>query len=241
VVQAGHPALRRVAEPYDGQLDDAVLADLVDAMRTTMLAAPGVGLAAPQVGLSLAIAVIEDLWPAGPSAEVRERTPVPFRVLVNPRYRPVGTERVAFFEGCLSVAGYQAVVARWRSVHLTGLDETGASLDEVLIGWPARIVQHETDHLAGRLYLDGADLRSPLATWATRHRSAPLTSSVLTCPDRPVTRSYGGHGRRRMRTTCRPGTIAQTAVEVGVGSGVTPMPNGSLRLYGGHWPEEVMA
>ena len=125
VVQAGHPALRRVAEPYDGQLDDAVLADLVDAMRTTMLAAPGVGLAAPQVGLSLAIAVIEDLWPAGPSAEVRERTPVPFRVLVNPRYRPVGTERVAFFEGCLSVAGYQAVVARWRSVHLTGLDETG--------------------------------------------------------------------------------------------------------------------
>ncbi len=162
VVQTGDPVLRRVTTPYTGQLDDALLAELIAAMRETMLAAPGVGLAGPQVGLSLALAVIEDQWPAGDLAEVRQRTPVPFRVLVNPRYEPVGDRRVAFFEGCLSVAGYQAVTPRWRSVRLTGQDETGAALDEVLTGWPARIVQHETDHLAGRLYLDGAELRSLL-------------------------------------------------------------------------------
>jgi peptide deformylase len=81
-------------------------------------------------------------------------------VLVNPAYQPVGGERAAFDEGCLSVPGYQAVVARCRTVRLTGSDERGTPFDEVLVGWPARIVQHETDHLAGTLYLDKADLRT---------------------------------------------------------------------------------
>ncbi|MBC7289992.1 MAG: peptide deformylase, partial [Actinotalea sp.] len=83
IVQAGDPVLRAVAEPYDGQLDDALLAELLMAMRATMHAAPGVGLAAPQVGLGLAIAVVEDEWPVDDEvAAARERTPVPFRVLV---------------------------------------------------------------------------------------------------------------------------------------------------------------
>ncbi|NTW38700.1 MAG: peptide deformylase, partial [Cellulomonadaceae bacterium] len=97
------------------------------------------------------------------AASARERTPVPFRVLVNPRYAPVGAERVAFYEGCLSVAGWQAVTARWSTVHLTGADEVGRRLDEVVSGWPARIVQHETDHLGGRLYVDQAEMRSLVA------------------------------------------------------------------------------
>lgn len=161
IVQAGHPVLRAVAAPYDGQLDDAELAALVELMRRTMHAAPGVGLAAPQIGLSLALAVVEDPGMLDPDAEqVRERPPLPFRVLVNPRYEPVGDERVSFYEGCLSVVGYQAVVARYRSVRLTGADEAGRPLDEVVAGWPARIVQHETDHLGGTLYLDRAELRS---------------------------------------------------------------------------------
>lgn len=172
IVQAGHPVLRAVAEPYAGQLDDALLSALLTAMRDTMRAAPGVGLAAPQVGLSLAIAVIEDQWALDDAAAAaRERTDVPLRVLINPRYFPESDERVAFYEGCLSVHGWQAVTPRWRSVRLTGSDEQGRSLDEVLHGWPARIVQHETDHLAGRLYVDGAEMRSlvsPLeaARWA---------------------------------------------------------------------------
>ncbi|GEA86273.1 peptide deformylase [Cellulomonas cellasea] len=161
IVQAGHPVLRAVAAPYDGQLDSAELGALVELMRRTMHAAPGVGLAAPQIGLSLALAVVEDPGMVDPDVEqVRERPRLPFRVLVNPRYEAVGDERVSFYEGCLSVVGYQAVVARLRSVRLTGADETGRTLDEVLTGWPARIVQHETDHLGGTLYLDRAELRS---------------------------------------------------------------------------------
>lgn len=157
IVQAGDPVLRSAAVPYDGQLDDDTLTRLLAAMRVTMRAAPGVGLAAPQVGLGLALAVVEDRWVADPE---RERTPVPFRVLVNPAYQPVGAERVTFGEGCLSVRGWQAGTPRWRSVRLTGQDETGAAFDEVLTGWSARIVQHETDHLAGVLYVDHADLRT---------------------------------------------------------------------------------
>jgi peptide deformylase len=161
IAVAGHPVLRAVAAPYDGQLPDDELAALLVVMHATMRAAPGVGLAAPQVGLPLALAVVEDPGGIDPEAAAeRERVPVPFRVLVNPRYEAVGDERAAFAEGCLSVPGYQCVVARARRVHLTGADETGRALDEVLTGWPARIVQHETDHLAGTLYLDRADLRT---------------------------------------------------------------------------------
>ncbi|AOU81962.1 peptide deformylase [Streptomyces albus] len=126
-----------------------------------MHAAPGVGLAAPQVGIALRLAVLED------TAEVpeeirraREREPLPFRVLLNPVYEPVGDRRAAFFEGCLSVPGWGAVVARHARVRLRALDAAGAAVDEVFSGWPARIVQHETDHLAGRLYLDVAEPRS---------------------------------------------------------------------------------
>lgn len=162
VVQAGHPVLREVAQPYDGALSPELLGDLVEAMRASMHAAPGVGLAAPQVGLGLALAVVED---AGDGEDdPRERAPLPFRVLVNPHYERVGEDLVAFEEGCLSVVGYEAVVARAHRVRLTGQDQTGRALDEELAGWPARIVQHETDHLSGTLYLDRADLRTLSST-----------------------------------------------------------------------------
>lgn len=164
LVLAGDPVLRRPATPYEGQLGDARLTRLVEAMRETMHAAPGVGVAAPQVGIPLRIAVVED--PAPVPDEIRTargRVPQPFRVLVNPSYEPVGDSRVGFFEGCLSVPGLQAVVARAETVRLRGQDENGRAFDEEFTGWPARIVQHETDHLDGRLYLDAAETRS-LAT-----------------------------------------------------------------------------
>ncbi|WP_329303036.1 peptide deformylase [Streptomyces sp. NBC_00659] len=161
IVAAGDPVLRRGTEPFDGQLDPALLARFVAALRATMHAAPGVGLAAPQVGVPLRIAVIEDPAPVSDEVRlVRGREPQPFRVLVNPSYEGIGPGRVAFFEGCLSVPGWQAVVARHTEVRLTALDEHGRAVDEVFGGWPARIVQHETDHLDGMLYLDRAELRS---------------------------------------------------------------------------------
>ncbi|MCX5063406.1 peptide deformylase [Streptomyces sp. NBC_00201] len=161
IVAAGDPVLRRGTERFDGQLDPALLARFVEALRVTMHAAPGVGVAAPQVGVELRIAVIEDPAPVPDEVRLaRGRVPQPFRVLVNPSYEPVGSQRAAFFEGCLSVPGWQAVVARHAQVRLTGEDEQGRALDEVFTGWPARIVQHETDHLDGMLYLDRAELRS---------------------------------------------------------------------------------
>ncbi|MDF9875013.1 peptide deformylase [Cellulosimicrobium cellulans] len=162
IVQAGQPVLRTPAVPYAGQLGD-VLPRFLEAMRATMHAAPGVGLAAPQVGIGLAVAVVED--PGTPDADdERERPPLAFRVLVNPRYEAVGDETRTFFEGCLSVHGWQAERTRARSVRLTGQDEAGEPFDDVLTGWAARIVQHETDHLRGELYVDGADLRTLSST-----------------------------------------------------------------------------
>ncbi|WP_026249052.1 peptide deformylase [Streptomyces sp. LaPpAH-108] len=161
IVAAGHPVLRRPSAPYDGQLGPALLERFIAALRTTMHAAPGVGLAAPQVGVPLRIAVVED--PATVPEEVaaaRDRAPLPFRVLVNPSYEAAGPGLAPFYEGCLSVPGYQAVVARHARVRLRGQDERGRALDEEVSGWPARIVQHETDHLDGTLYLDRAEPRS---------------------------------------------------------------------------------
>ncbi|MET9761943.1 peptide deformylase [Streptomyces sp. NPDC006372] len=176
IVAAGDPVLRRGTEPYDGQLTPALLARFVEALRVTMRAAPGVGLAAPQVGVPLRIAVIEDPAPVPEEVRIaRGRVPLPFRVLVNPVYEPVGGARAAFFEGCLSVPGWQAVVARPAEVRLTGQDEHGRELDEVFTGWPARIVQHETDHLDGVLYLDRAESRSFSSNQAVMERWAQPT------------------------------------------------------------------
>ncbi|EGX55058.1 peptide deformylase [Streptomyces zinciresistens K42] len=173
IVAAGDPVLRRPAERFEGQLEPALLHRFVDALRLTMHAAPGVGVAAPQVGVALRIAVIEDPAPVPEEVRlVRGRVPQPFRVLVNPSYEAVGAARAAFFEGCLSVPGYQAVVARAAEVRLTGEDERGRPVDEVFSGWPARIVQHETDHLDGVLYLDRAEPRSLSSNQAMAERWA---------------------------------------------------------------------
>lgn len=143
IVAAGVPVPRRPALPYEGQLSAEQLDRLLAAMRETMRSATGVGLAAPQNGVPLRLAVIED--PAEVAAEVRGRVPQPYRVLVNPSYELVGDGRAAFFEGCLSIPGWQAVVSRPERIRLRGQDETGRDLDEEFTGWPARIVQHETD------------------------------------------------------------------------------------------------
>ncbi len=161
IITAGHPVLRIPAEPVDGQLDDALLAELITAMRETMHAAPGVGVAAPQVGIALQLAVLEDSAEVAPEiATARDRRVLPFRTIINPSYEILGDLRADFYEGCLSVPGYQAVVSRGSSVRLQCLDATGNRVDEEITGWAARIVQHETDHLAGILYLDKARTRS---------------------------------------------------------------------------------
>lgn len=161
IVVAGHPVLRHPAEEVQGRLDDELLGRLIATMRRVMHAAPGVGLAAPQIGIPLRIAVLEDRGvPDEAVATARSRTPLPFTVMIDPRYTAVGDAMDSFYEGCLSVPGYQAVVDRHHAVEATYTRPDGTRTTEVFEGWPARIVQHETDHLDGRLYLDRAHVRS---------------------------------------------------------------------------------
>jgi peptide deformylase len=142
--------------------------------------APGVGLAAPQVGVSLQLAVLQDgpqQWGRLSDDEraARERRYLPFTVLVNPMVQPVEDERISFYEGCLSVPGLTGVVARHRAVRVEALDQDGQPIDQVFSGWAARIVQHEFDHLRGRLYLDHVQPRSlsTLDNYASRWAGRP--------------------------------------------------------------------
>jgi peptide deformylase len=165
IAQVGEPVLRQKARELSlEELASAETQALIAHMRETMRDAPGVGLAAPQVGIPLQIAVIEDpeeLLAAMPAEQLaeRERRPVSFHVIVNPvimkpTATPSGEEKVEFFEGCLSLAGFSAVVPRARKVRVECLDEQGRPQVIEASGWYARILQHEIDHLHGTLYID---------------------------------------------------------------------------------------
>lgn len=160
IVQTGAEVLRRrAAEVSLEQIGTPEFQALVEQMIAAMRAAPGVGLAAPQLGIPLRVFVVEDppaLQASLTPAELaeRERVPVPVRVFINPVVRPQGEEKVTFFEGCLSVDGFAALVPRFREVEVSGLDQHGQPVTWRVHGWPARILQHEMDHLNGTLYLD---------------------------------------------------------------------------------------
>lgn len=160
IVQVGEAALRQRARALTAaDIRTRETQELIEWMRETMHDAPGVGLAAPQVGLPLQLAVIEDkpeYTRDAPAAFVkeRERRPVPFHVIVNPKITLLDPPDVEFFEGCLSLANYTAVVPRARRVLVECLDHKGATTRIEASGWYARILQHEIDHLHGTLYVD---------------------------------------------------------------------------------------
>jgi len=150
IVQVGEPGLRQACRSLEtGEIISPEVQQLIELMRETMRLAPGVGLAAPQIGLSLQLAVIEDTA----ESAATERAPVPFHVIANPRLE-IGDEFVEFYEGCLSVEGFQAIVPRARSVRVHALDHRGEPVVIDATGWYARILQHEIDHLHGTLYID---------------------------------------------------------------------------------------
>lgn len=159
IVQVGEPVLRQAARrltPDDIRSRDTQ--QLIEWMRETMYDAPGVGLAAPQVGLGLQLAVIEDkpeyIKDNPAAAKERDRKPVPFHVIVNPAITLLDDAGIEFFEGCLSLAGFTAVVPRARRVRVDCLDHNGKSKTIEASGWYARILQHEIDHLQGTVYID---------------------------------------------------------------------------------------
>jgi peptide deformylase len=166
IVQAGDPVLRKQSRPLTkDEIRSPSIQLLIDLMRNTMREAPGVGLAAPQIGKSIQLAVIEDRaeyltrLSADEIAET-QRAAIPFHVIINPKLTIVGKSSAQFFEGCLSVTGYQAIVDRALNVRVECLNEQGEKITIKAQGWYARILQHEIDHLNGTLYIDRMKTRT---------------------------------------------------------------------------------
>ena len=147
ILKMGDPRLLRQAEPvtrFDTEELHALIADMFD----TMHAANGAGLAAPQIGVNLQIAIFgfkqNQRYPDAP--------PVPETVLINPVLTPLSDEVAEDWEGCLSVPGLRGVVPRWATLHYEGFDQFGNPISRDVDGFHARVVQHECDHLDGVLY-----------------------------------------------------------------------------------------
>ncbi|XP_076923726.1 peptide deformylase 1A, chloroplastic-like [Bidens hawaiensis] len=160
IVQAGDPVLHEPArEVRPEEIGSDRVQKIIDDMVKVMRAAPGVGLAAPQIGIPLKIIVLEDTEeyigyaPKG-DIKAQDRRPFDLLVIINPNLQKKGNKSALFFEGCLSVDGYRAMVERFLDVEVTGLDRYGQPITVSASGWQARILQHECDHLAGTLYVD---------------------------------------------------------------------------------------
>jgi peptide deformylase len=185
IVEVGADVLRERAGDVPRRLfSSQELKDFVQLMLITMKEAPGVGLAAPQLGVPLRIFVFGDTdnnarYLTAEERKERGREVVGPKIWINPSFKPVSDKKVTFFEGCLSVPGFQAKVERYEEVELRGLDENGNEKNpRQLRGWPARIVQHEIDHLDGVLYVDRMDSKT-LATAGSLSRKAAQDLNVL--------------------------------------------------------------
>jgi len=186
IVQAGDPVLRKKSRPLTKEeIKSAQIQQLIDLMRQTMREAPGVGLAAPQIGQSIQLAVIEDRATyirdlSEDELAERQRSAIPFHVIINPKLSVAGNSTAQFFEGCLSVEGYQAVVDRALSVRVECLNELAEAVTINAQGWYARILQHEIDHLNGTLYIDRMKTRTLTTVQnAQRHWNSKSIDEVL--------------------------------------------------------------
>lgn len=166
IVQAGDPVLRTQSRPLTKEeIASPAIQQLIELMRDAMREAPGVGLAAPQIGVPIQLAVIEDRaeYIDGLTEEElaeRQRAAIPFHVIINPELSFPDDDSAEFFEGCLSVEGFSAVVDRALNVRVECLNERGEPVTIDAHGWYARILQHEIDHLNGTLYIDRMKTRT---------------------------------------------------------------------------------
>lgn len=160
IVQVGEAVLRSKSKAVQrNEVLSPKIQELIARMRDAMRSAPGVGLAAPQIGVPLSIAVIEDKpeYMKDIPEQIlaaRGRRPVPFHVMINPVLTLHPGIVVELFEGCLSLAGFTAIVPRAQEVRVECLDQHGEPQVIEASGWYARILQHEIDHLNGTLYID---------------------------------------------------------------------------------------
>jgi peptide deformylase len=151
VARLGHPVLRRVAEPIPrSEIARPEIQRLIDDMIETMHEYVGVGLAAPQIHISRQIAVLE--------CESHPRYPdmarIPLMVIINPVLTPVSEEMATDLEGCLSIPDFRGVTPRYTAMRLEAYGRTGERIELVAKDFFARVLQHETDHLNGKVYMD---------------------------------------------------------------------------------------
>ncbi len=147
ILKMGHPTLLEIAKPvekFNTSELDSIIEDMIDTMKEN----DGAGLAAPQIGLGMQLVIF--------GFDSNERYPeadqVPFTVLINPVITPIGDEEEDGWEGCLSVPGLMGVVPRFKKIRYQGKDQHGNEIDREVDGFHARVVQHECDHLIGKLY-----------------------------------------------------------------------------------------
>ncbi len=148
ILKMGDARLLRIAEPVQA-FDTPELHALIADMRETMAAVNGAGLAAPQIGVNLQVVIFGS---TARNPRYPDRPLVPPTVLINPVITPLGPEEEEDWEGCLSVPGLRGVVPRFARIRYTGFDEKGQPIDRTVDGFHARVVQHECDHLIGKLY-----------------------------------------------------------------------------------------
>ena len=147
ILKMGDARLLRVAEPVRA-FDRPELHTLIADMFDTMEAANGAGLAAPQIGENLQLVI----FGFAHSLRYPDAPPVPRTVLINPVIEALGGDEEDGWEGCLSVPGLRGVVPRWARIRYRGLDPLGQVIEREAEAFHARVVQHECDHLIGRLY-----------------------------------------------------------------------------------------
>jgi peptide deformylase len=183
IAQMGEPVLRRKAAPVDpNELGSPFIQTLIDDMIETMHDADGAGLAAPQVYESIQLCVIE----VAQNPRYPEFGPIPLTILINPVITPLvagggvlaAEDYFQMYEGCLSVPGLRGQVTRPRKVRIQALDRTGNALDFVWESFRAVVVQHETDHLLGTLYVDRADPKT-LTFLREFERHVPAAARIL--------------------------------------------------------------
>ncbi|XP_036440612.1 peptide deformylase, mitochondrial [Colossoma macropomum] len=166
VCQVGDPVLRSKAAAVDpGAIRGAEVQQVIKTLVAVMRKLECVGLSAPQIGVPLQIIaleypdkMLEESSPA--SVQVRGLVSVPLKIFVNPQLRVLNGQTATFQEACESISGYSASVPRYISVEVSGLNEKAEPVTWQASGWPARILQHEMDHLSGVLYIDRMDSKT---------------------------------------------------------------------------------
>ncbi len=152
IIRMGHPTLRQVARPVAaGAIGSASLTRLIDDMVDTLHDYGGIGLAAPQIGESVRLAIIEI---AGGPGRDGEFVQLPLTVFINPEITVIEPDTAGYWEGCLSVPGLRGYVERPQHIRVNALTDTGKPRQLELNGFLATVFQHEFDHLDGKLYID---------------------------------------------------------------------------------------